>query len=265
LRPTSIASGHRKDFRRVGAKRRVCPDRVAGVSALSRRKHKSGSQQKKASEVVVEPSASESGNHNDKKEDSTKWWRSSHFIFNSIIAISAFASFWVIFFQLMVMRRALIVDQRAWISVSVVGWAPIGENMPLGVTLHVTNTGKTPAKRVAQQIVIEKIDSQNSPTFAYDRPHVASVAGIMVPNTPRDIAAVMLTKEKPAILDPPLMTKADIDEINSGKVYLAVFGKFSYWDIHDVIHWVSFCFWHSPTSGNYSAKKCAAYNDIDNN
>jgi len=65
-------------------------------------------------------------------------------------------------------------------------------------------------------------------------------------------------------IDPPLLTKTDVEEIASGKAYVVVFMQIEYFDIHNAAHWVRYCFSHSGIRGTYRAKKCPDYNDAGN-
>lgn len=154
-------------------------------------------------------------------------------------------------------------DQRAWINIRS-RTQPIAENKPLKAKLTILNTGKTPAKRVIQKIVIQKVSSHESPTFTYSV-FYNNFSPIINPNTARKIDVTMLTKEKSNPLDPPILTKADVDEINSGNAYVVVFGKIAYFDIYDIPHWITFCFWKAWRTGTYPTRPCSEYNEIDKN
>jgi hypothetical protein len=79
-----------------------------------------------------------------KKEEPTKWWRNPEWVkaaAESVLAFFAFASFICVFIQLQESHEAMVVDQRAWVSVDV------GEKAgKFAVTMK--NTGKTPALNV---------------------------------------------------------------------------------------------------------------------
>jgi hypothetical protein len=167
---------------------------------------------------------------------------------------------WILHNQL----RSARIEHRAWINITG-KFDKIVEGQPLAIRFNLVNSGKTWAKKVGVRVVVEKVKSGESPSFKYSQLHVASFLGILVPNEPRPLTGVWLGREKSSLLNPPILTKADIDEINSGTIYIAMFGIITYSDVYDVPHWTRFCGWHSPVSGEYSARNCTSYNDMDNN
>jgi hypothetical protein len=193
------------------------------------------------------------------------WWTKfsarSAVVFSFLSLVLSFLVFLILKNQFAVMR----LDQRAWINISVT-WQPIAENAPLTAVVRIVNAGKTPAKRIEEVFVIEKLRAQQPPSLTYsDLLHLTGTVGIRIPNDPSETRVFMLNKEKPTVLDPPTLTKTDVDELNDGKAYIAVFGKVAYWDIHDIPHWIHYCTWHAPIPGVYAARQCSEYNDIDKN
>ncbi len=86
----------------------------------------------------------------------------------------------------------------------------------------------------------------------------------MNPDVTADNSVPMFT-ETYDLSNPALLTKADIDDLNSGKAYVAVVGKITYIDVYGISHWIDYCHWQSFRPGPYEARKCVEYNDVDNN
>ncbi len=59
------------------------------------------------------------------------------------------------------------------------------------------------------------------------------------------------------------LTQSEVEQIQSGKVKLFVFGKIAYKDIFDVEHWTTFSVRYRPVDGKYEATN--QFNDVDNN
>jgi hypothetical protein len=154
------------------------------------------------------------------------------------------------------------VDHRAWITIEDIVFKPVEENKPLTVEFKIVNTGKTPAKHVNMFLSVEKVASSSSPTFT--PPSLKSFFGLISPNSPY-IETVESQKDKPDPFTPLLLTRTDVDEIKSGKSYIAAIATIEYLDIYDISHWVHHCFWKSEQIGTYTARQCVNYNQIDNN
>lgn len=197
------------------------------------------------------------------------WWRNTEWwmiILTGAVAFFAGVSAWIFYLQLAEMHRTAILDQRAWVSLSV-AWQPLIENSHLKAIIRVVNTGKTPASGVHHDFVVEKVSNSRSPTLVYsktDPPHMATDIGLLIPNAPGNIDLMMYRrKEKETV--PYILTRTDIDELNRGKAYVAVFAKTTYFDIYGIPHWLHFCVWHAFSSGNFDARACTEYNEIDKN
>lgn len=154
------------------------------------------------------------------------------------------------------------IENRAWIKIEQ-GFEPIAENKPLVAIVNITNIRKTPAKRVEQQYTVQKVSSNTSPDL-----HPIGGYSRFIPIINPEVVAknkVPLFTEAYDLFNPALLTKADIDDFNSGKAYAAVVGKITYIDVYGISHWINYCHWQSFRNGEYEARICAEYNDVDNN
>jgi hypothetical protein len=167
-------------------------------------------------------------------------------------------------------------DERAWLTI-VDTTKPADQrldvNQPLGTTLSITNTGKTPARNVAGRFYIEIIP-ENVSAPNYD-PHqhlliMTIVAGLVTPNAPLTFPLV-----RGDIARPQLLTIQEITAVETGHAWVATHGMITYDDVFKTHHWLKSCgnivlrgpvisgtISESMRKGTYS---CAKYNDTDNN
>jgi hypothetical protein len=154
------------------------------------------------------------------------------------------------------------IEQRAWIAIEH-GFEPIAENKPLRAIVNLKNTGKTPAKNVDQRYSVQMVKSNESPNLNPVGGYTG-FAALINPDTKAENKVPMF-RATFDLLSPPLLTKADVDDLNSGKAYVAIVGRITYIDIYGVSHWIDFCDWRSSHRGTYSSRKCVEYNNLDDN
>jgi hypothetical protein len=163
-------------------------------------------------------------------------------------------------------------DQRAWISVTTPK-TQLGKNEASGAVhvlapVKIINTGKTPAKNVSVQIVVEKVKNGELPQFVYGDSGLKDFTGTMFPNDSHEIT-VGLLQDKPNQTpeDFRLLTPSEYQELLDGVAYTVTYGKASYTDVFGTDHWLTFCVWMSPATKSLwiSAKSCADYNNVDSN
>jgi hypothetical protein len=171
---------------------------------------------------------------------------------------TALGALYVVYLQLSTMR----IEQRAWIRIEQ-GFEQIAENKPLRAIVSIKNTGKTPAKRVDQRFSVQIVKSGDSPNLD-PVGGFTSFAGLLPPDVTGE-HRVPLFRETFDLLNPPLMTKADVDDIDSGKAYLAIVGRITYIDVYGVSHWINLCHWQTNKRGTYPTRKCVEFNDADDN
>jgi hypothetical protein len=157
------------------------------------------------------------------------------------------------------------LEQRAWITISVdaEGWE-IAETEPVSCVVHVKNIGKTIAKKFEQNVVITVVPSDQRPNFSYPYKSYKTTTGILNPNDPFDRKILMLSRGG-GILDPPKLTKTQLEDLKAGKAYILAFGRIAYRDIYRVDHWVQFCTARTLVKGEYNYRECTEFNDVDDN
>ena len=161
------------------------------------------------------------------------------------------------------MHDALLVDQRAWLSVVI----PLNfslEDKFIPVSIQIANTGKTPAKEIEGDIVATVLKKGEEPSFDFstDHPRNRIHAGVIFPNGPINITVpiVRYGAQAPEAIQP---TPALRQEIANGESFIIFYGKITYSDVFGTSHWTSFCTGSGSAMGDL--KKCVSYNDVDNN
>ena len=190
---------------------------------------------------------------------SLKDWRVDIAIFISLIAL--FASFW----QACLMRKAMRVDQRAWVSV------PFPANFPLDgkfipIITQVKNSGKTPARDVQGDIIATVLKKGEQPTigdFSVGHPHEHLFGGSIFPDAPFPMTPIVKRygDHAPEIVVPDEALRNDIA---SGERFIIFYGRITYSDAFGISHWTQFCT-GSGAGILDNLKKCVTYNDFDPN
>jgi hypothetical protein len=167
-------------------------------------------------------------------------------------------------------------DQRAWINLTV-GAAKVTKdsagNASITVPITISNTGKSPAKKVLAEVVVEKVRNGDSPEFIYEnRSRTYSVSGTLVPNATEEMDASLLKGKLhgtgEADSEPVFLTPFQYQDLTDGTSFLAVYARTSYVDVFDIPHSLRSCFFSkvsAPQPALTSAKACTLYNDVDNN
>lgn len=164
-------------------------------------------------------------------------------------------------------RRQMRQDQRAWLRVDV-GTVIYAQPGPASVPVTITNTGKTPAREVTEQIVVEKVKNTENLHFSYRVPRTVGTMGMLYPNAlQQGIASTLAEARGTQIVPPAALSAADMQELLAGEAYLAIYGKITYLDVFGMNHYTKFCVFSSPAPKQVyvTAKKCTDYNSVDGN
>jgi len=106
------------------------------------------------------------------------------------------------------MHDALLVDQRAWVSVVVPANFPL-EGSTIAASILVGNTGKTPAKDIEGDVIATVLKKGEEPTFDFGKghPHNRIHAGAIFPNGPINVTIpVVVTVADPVFVQLPNVT-----------------------------------------------------------
>ena len=168
-------------------------------------------------------------------------------IFVAIYSILTAALCWIASDQ----YRGMRTDERPWIRVYV-DPLPIS-SAAFTISIHAVNSGKTPAKSFQSEFFIEIVKNGEQPQLNETRPIAGSSTGVMYPNAPGD-TPVSYT-----------FTQSEYQDFRDGRVFFVLYSKLTYFDFFRVEHWTRHCQFFDAKPGDYSAKKCTDYNDIDDN
>ena len=159
------------------------------------------------------------------------------------------------------MHDALLVDQRAWVSVVVPNSFPL-EGSSIPASIQIANTGKTPAKDVEGEIVATVLKKGEEPSFDFStgHPHNKLYAGAIFPNAPINttITVVRYGSEAPETIVP---TPELRQQIANGESFIIFYGKITYVDVFGASHSTAFCTGSGSAMGGL--RKCLSYNDVD--
>jgi hypothetical protein len=170
----------------------------------------------------------------------------------------------VYFTQAYYMRKAMRVDQRAWVNIPIPSNFPMtGTSIP--VTLQIIDTGKTPARIESGKFVgtiLEKGEHPHIGEFNVGHPYNKFTLGAVYPNSPVPLSIELQhygDKTQQAIpVDETLR-----QEIANGKKYIIVFGRIEYTDMFDLHHWSQFCTGSGSAIDSDDLRHCVLYNDFD--
>lgn len=206
-----------------------------------------------------------------------QWWGLSKF--ERIMAVLTFAGVLIAVFTGLIFWLQLgemKTDQRAWISISPGNVSfPKDEasaaNIPVTLLLTVNNTGKTAARSVAVEAVVEYVMNGSSPEFVYEgRPRDVTFAGIIFPNSPFPVPAEFLKgKLNSPIRELRFLVPSEFEDLANGTAYMAAYAQVTYSDVYGRRHWLHYCsFFANPSAKpgtGVTAKECTNYNDTDQN
>jgi hypothetical protein len=125
---------------------------------------------------------------------------------------------------------------------------------------RITNIGKTPARKVKVDAVVEIVEVGKEPKLTYYDLHDIVLTSVLFPDTPRDFSGSIIRNR--VRVQP---SAEEREGLANGDLYVAVYGRVSYEDDFGP-HWTHYCWWQRydekpPAEGQ--AKTCTEYNDVD--
>ena len=196
---------------------------------------------------------------NDNRSDRTSWWKILLEV-AAVVVLVVYTTFAGL--QWESMHDALLVDQRAWVSVVVPNSFPL-EGSSIPASIQIANTGKTPAKDVEGDIVATVLKKGDEPSFDFStgHPHNKLYAGAIFPNAPinTNITVVRYASQAPETIVP---TPELRQQIANGEFFIILYGKITYVDVFGASHSTTFCTGSGSAMGDL--RKCLSYNDVDN-
>jgi hypothetical protein len=192
------------------------------------------------------------------RSDGTPWWKILLEV-TAVVVLVVYTTFAGL--QWESMHDALLVDQRAWVSVVVPNSFPL-EGSSISASIQIANTGKTPAKDVEGEIVATVLKKGEEPSFDFStgHPHNKLYAGAIFPNAPINttITVVRYGSEAPETIVP---TPELRQQIANGESFIIFYGKITYVDVFGASHSTAFCTGSGSAMGGL--RKCLSYNDVD--
>lgn len=160
-------------------------------------------------------------------------------------------------------RRALELEQRAWIGVKDVSGEPVaGKPMLATVTVH--NSGSTPAREITvQYFAVLGVGKEYPPTPTFnpsaDRNTERRSVAVAPPGMSFSVIAPVRgigPDEGVVIMNESLVTAIAQDQF---RIY--VYGRVMYKDVFDSAHWLDFCYLYVGSQRGYA--QCREHNDFD--
>jgi hypothetical protein len=191
-----------------------------------------------------------------------KNWRVDLAILVSTLALTAY------FQQACIMRKAMRVDQRAWISMPFPNSFPLN-GMSIPVITQMINSGKTPAKGLKIDVlasVFNKDDKVAVGDFSVGHPHERLHApGVVFPRDPVPINISVGDYLPQGGKKATVPDEALRQDIANGKRFILFYGRATYHDVFEVEHFTQFCTGSGPGISSDTLKDCLNYNEIDTN
>ncbi|MBZ5562341.1 MAG: hypothetical protein LAP13_07960 [Acidobacteriia bacterium] len=162
-------------------------------------------------------------------------------------------------------KETMRLNERAWITYGMVN-NQLLDNQPIETPVQIGNTGKTPASKVTGDIVSELLTRGQSPAFIYATGHPRSHLrqSTILPNQQihMNVAVLKKGKARPELVP---YTSGIRKRLESGELFIVVYGTLTYSDIFGVSHWLHFCSFGGPHIGSNGPQKCNEYNQVDSN
>jgi hypothetical protein len=152
-------------------------------------------------------------------------------------------------------------DQRARIVIASVACEPLTPEVEkrLNVIVKITNSGKTPAKRIRAVAVVDPLPKGEKPTYSYSSDPVIQL-GILEPNVEHQLR-LLPVRSKSTGEERPLPAEI-FDQLKSGAIQLFTHGRIDYEDVFGQSHWVTFCYFLLvPFNEHFGV--CADHNESD--
>lgn len=154
---------------------------------------------------------------------------------------------------------ALKVDQRAWISFEYIFSPRPEEQTPMGAALIMKNDGKTPAKKISAEFMVQILNKDEPVAFDYSPLHETIFTSIIYPTREDGPLAIGKLDRRGNQIN---FSKTDVEQLMKGESYMAVYGRGTYIDVFGDTHWFHSCRWKKYfPPGLYSARGCTQYED----
>jgi hypothetical protein len=196
-----------------------------------------------------------------KKDKTFTDWCIAAFTF--VLAGAAIYQFIIMGSQLDTMRK----DERPWIEITF-NTGAFQANAPVSGVMHVVNNGKTPARAIRADIVVERVKNGEEPRLDYPTPHTRFTTGLLFPKTPADSPYFRLrTSSNGTSVEEDPLTESEFDDLQHSRIFFVVYATVSYADFFGTKHWTRMCAFSALSNvvGTATAQKCTDSGDVDTN
>jgi hypothetical protein len=169
--------------------------------------------------------------------------------------------------QTIIQRNAIMLTERAWVTLSS-GSVEFSDPDPKGlrtltVQMETKNVGKTPAKHIFAEVVVDTFPNEGTWIARYkNQPTATQIMNIMVANSGSKFPAPLVHITDHGF-EKTLLSESEWKRLSGGDSYVVIYGRMTYMDSFGRWHWQHFCSWAALASGKFSGANCIAYNDID--
>src|SRR5580704_22990 len=158
-------------------------------------------------------------------------------------------------------------EERAWLKITKIGSPKVAPNKPLQWELQIQNIGKTPARKIHAEFMIEIVPDGSYPDLDYGhRGRTVSELdkGILYPQDflthPIQVVRRFDTSDRGI----KLLQPSEYQSLMQNKSYIVTHGRVNYCDTFGVLHWVKFCSFTSDKTNVRFVGNCGTVgNDAD--
>lgn len=182
--------------------------------------------------------------------------------FTCVLAAVGIYQFIILDSQLGVMRK----DQRPWLKLELtLNNLTVGQ--PITATMKVVNNGKTPARAISGDMVIERVKDGEQAQINYPLPHARFSTGLLFPNDPFVTPIKMVRKSSTGATEDDLLMQSELEDFQKFRIFFVAYATINYEDFLGVDHWTKVCAVEVPanTPGDFTGKNCTDYGDVDSN
>jgi hypothetical protein len=157
--------------------------------------------------------------------------------------------------------RQMRQDQRAWIKLDMPDKVHFEAYKTVEISVRVTNIGKTVARNVRVDVVIQKLPVNKAPSLTFDKAiESTTTVGVEYPNDPEPMFARWYLESG----NLGILSIDDIQDKVIGKIYFVFYARARYVDIFGTKHVTTFCE-RSITPVPTFSRTCSDFNGTDNN
>jgi hypothetical protein len=184
-----------------------------------------------------------------------KRWKPSKRIIGTAGVIAGIGYAVITYCQWRDVRNNFLLDQRAWLGITRID-ANLDPSKPTNILIHVSNSGKTMARRARSNHIVECLPRGAPPQFLDAEGKTAS-STVIAPGSERVFTHVNICSSKTDGEEEP----ARVRDVLTGALDLYVYGTIWYEDIFGTGHWTTFCNIYDLKAQKLNG--CSVHNDAN--